>query len=375
MHARAFTVAGAVKTDLLADLYKEVLKGVKDGVSIQEFRKNFDSIVKKYGWNYNGNRNWRTGVIFNTNMTVAYAVGRYKQMTDPDVLAAFPYWRYRTMDDNRVRPQHRAWNNIVLRYDDPWWDGHYPPRDFGCRCEVQNLSGKDVERLKAKEAVQTTAPDDGTYNWRNPTTGAIEEIPNGVGPGWNYNLGESAWGKPMAESAMSEWQAGANNWERLITDNYEDYGRPETIPLSATDTTPGIIAANKAEIKQIIEKVIGGQEKTYFYPAGDFTYSMVVNAEVLGEHLSADRSPFLVYLPEALENPYEIWLSAEKNTATGKVALRQRIIKGFDIGKGKGMLIVFQTLDGYMEAWTSIYMSDLKYLNNQRQGKLIWQES
>lgn len=131
MHSRAFVVAGANKADIVADFYDSVLKGIEQGTTLQDFKKDFDNIVQKYGWNYKGERGWRTGVIFNTNMSVAYAAGRYKQMTDPAVLSAFPYWRYRTMEDSRVRPEHAAWDNTVLPAGDPWWQTHYPPNGWG----------------------------------------------------------------------------------------------------------------------------------------------------------------------------------------------------------------------------------------------------
>jgi uncharacterized protein with gpF-like domain len=131
MHAPAFVVAGANKAELLADLRGAVDKSIAKGGTIQDFRKDFNATVNKTGWTYKGEYGWRTGVIFNTNLSVAYSAGRYKQMTDPDVLAAMPYWRYKTMRDTRVRPLHRQWDGVTLKYDDPWWQSHFPPCGWG----------------------------------------------------------------------------------------------------------------------------------------------------------------------------------------------------------------------------------------------------
>ena len=95
MHSRAFVVAGAMKSELLSDMRTAIDDAISKGTTITEFRKAFDETVKKHGWDYKGNRGWRTGVIFNTNLRVAWSAGHYKQMTDPDVLKARPYWRYR----------------------------------------------------------------------------------------------------------------------------------------------------------------------------------------------------------------------------------------------------------------------------------------
>jgi len=130
-HARAFSVAGAMQDELLEDLRAAVDKGVADGMTLAGFRKDFDEIVQKFGWVYNGGKGWRTAVIFNTNLSVAYATGNYRQMMDPDVLKARPYLRYVGSSATHPRPEHQAWANTILPADHPWWDTHYPPNGWG----------------------------------------------------------------------------------------------------------------------------------------------------------------------------------------------------------------------------------------------------
>jgi len=55
-HDRAFMVAGAMKTDLVEDLHRAVDKAIAQGTTLDAFRKDFDAIVQKYGWGYNGGR-------------------------------------------------------------------------------------------------------------------------------------------------------------------------------------------------------------------------------------------------------------------------------------------------------------------------------
>ena len=45
-HATAFTVAGAMKDDLLCDLRQAVDKAISQGVSLADFRKQFKEIVE-----------------------------------------------------------------------------------------------------------------------------------------------------------------------------------------------------------------------------------------------------------------------------------------------------------------------------------------
>jgi hypothetical protein len=161
-HYRAFAVAGAMKADLLADLHEAVRKAVVDGGTIQDFRKDFDQIVARrgwHGWTGEGTRlgeAWRTRVIYQTNTRKAYSAGRYAQLTDPDMLAVRPYWRWvHSGLAKDPRPEHLAWHGMTLRHDDPFWQTHFPPRippDYGCSCRVVATRAPDP-------GAQTTAPD------------------------------------------------------------------------------------------------------------------------------------------------------------------------------------------------------------------------
>ena len=188
-HAKGFMVAGAMKADILSDFHEAIEKAISDGMTLEEFRKDFDSIVEKHGWAYQGGRNWRTRVIFETNIRTAYMAGRYDQMTDPAVVEARPYWEYRHGDSINPRHEHLAWDGKVLPADDPWWQTHYPPNGWRCKCKVFALSKRDLKRLGKKEPDH--APDDGTYQWTDKA-GKTHTIPNGIDPGWDYNVGHAA---------------------------------------------------------------------------------------------------------------------------------------------------------------------------------------
>ncbi|WFU58148.1 hypothetical protein QA639_11880 [Bradyrhizobium pachyrhizi] len=92
-HSVAFTVAGATSKDLVRDFHDAVNKAIEDGTTLEEFQKDFDDIVEKYGWSYNGSRGWRSSVIFDTNVNMAYAAGRWDQIQQ--VKARRPYLMYK----------------------------------------------------------------------------------------------------------------------------------------------------------------------------------------------------------------------------------------------------------------------------------------
>lgn len=371
MHSRAFVVAGAAKDELLTDFKNAIDKGISEGTTINDFRKSFDEIVEKHGWSYKGGRGWRTAVIFNTNMRTAYAAGHYKQMTATAVLKARPYWRYIGGLSVNPRPLHLSWNGLVLPYDDPWWDEHYPPKEWGCKCKVVSHSKDELDRDGWNVAEKPPATE--YYDWENPNTGKTQKIPKGVDPGFNYSIGKTAWGQKLSEDIMDKWKAqGGKAWERLTHGDYKTEGRHEKIPIDKSAAMLGKKVSKKEELRAEIVKAIGSEEKVFSFKSGDFRYDTVVNAKTLSEHIDPARSEYLPFLSETMSDPYEVWLSFEKHKGTGKVVLRQRIIKAITTGDKEGMLVVTNAVNGFMEALTFIPVENLDYLNRQRTGKLIW---
>ena len=65
-------IAGAQHDDLLCDFHGAIRKAIEQGTTLEEFRHDFDGIVGKHGWSYNGGRGWRTRVIYDTNLRTSY---------------------------------------------------------------------------------------------------------------------------------------------------------------------------------------------------------------------------------------------------------------------------------------------------------------
>lgn len=152
---RAFTVAGIAKLDVLHDIHEELTKAIEDGLTQERWRQSVNKMLERRGWR--GLTPYRADNIFRTNIQTAYQVGRYQQMTDPDVVARRPYWMYDAVNDSRTRPTHLAMDGQVYPADHPFWDVWYPPNGYRCRCGVIALSEAEV-RARGLE-VQTEVPD------------------------------------------------------------------------------------------------------------------------------------------------------------------------------------------------------------------------
>jgi len=186
VHGKVFTVAGATKADLVRDLQRSLVSALENGTTITQFRKDFDQAVQEHGWTYKGKRGWRTSVIFDTNMRSSHMAGRWAQIQAGK--ARRPYLQYRTAGDARVRPQHRAWNGLIYPLDDAFWQTHYPPNGWGCRCTVRAYSQADLD----EKNLSVAPPFEGKTREVITRDGEIKDrVPVGIDPGWDHNVGQS----------------------------------------------------------------------------------------------------------------------------------------------------------------------------------------
>jgi len=369
MHARAFVVAGATKDELLTDFRESVRKAIEDGTTLAEFRKDFDSIVQKHGWQYNGGRGWRTRVIYDTNIRQAYNTGREKQMQDPALRKRRPYGRYVHNDSvEHPRPEHLANHNKVVALDDPWWDVWTPQNGWGCKCKKQMLSERDVDRLGLK-VTKPPAPElvDVQIGQRGPNPRTVKTV-KGIDPGFAFNPGTAAWGKTLSQDTMDAWRKSKDKWQPLTFGGPETFNRPATIPLDEPKAKRGAIQKTDKGAAGVLRDILGGEEKV-FDKRG---LPVLVNAESLSKHIDLKRSQFLPFITEALDDPFEVWITFERHAASGKIELRQRFIKAIELDKNKGILVVANVVKGKLEAWTFVPMSQINALNKQRRGQLIY---
>ena len=200
-HARAFTVAKMMDADLLADVKASLDDAIASGVPFQQWADELTPLLQAKGW-------WgrkqvtdpltgetivaslgspsRLQTIYRTNMQASYSAGAWDSIQANKDLA--PYLLYDAVDDFRTRPEHHAWDGTVLHADDSWWDTHYPPNGWNCRCSVIQLSEDELADLGLAPSQK---PAGGTYSWQNPRTGKTQQVPKGIDPGWNYNVGQA----------------------------------------------------------------------------------------------------------------------------------------------------------------------------------------
>ena len=106
----------------------------------------------------------RARLIVQTAGRQAYAAARWAEMRA--MTDVFPYWRYVADGDERTRPSHAALDGKVVRHDDPFWQAHFPPWDFGCRCTAVPMTEAEAKAAGIADAsrIPGAAPDGYRFN-------------------------------------------------------------------------------------------------------------------------------------------------------------------------------------------------------------------
>ena len=154
-HHRVFTVAKITKIDLLSDIQESLAYAAKDGLGFKEWKKHILPTLAKKGWLgsievknpktgelkdiYVGSRRLKN--IYSTNMRVAYAASRYETQMNSDA----EFLRYVAVIDGKTRADHRALHGLILPKNHKFWDTHYPPNAWNCRCQARSYTKKELD--------------------------------------------------------------------------------------------------------------------------------------------------------------------------------------------------------------------------------------
>ena len=201
-HLRSFTVAKMMRVDLLQDVHASVNAAITEGMSFGQFRAELEPLLRAQGWwgrksvldpvageyrvaQLGSTRRLR--IIYDTNLRMSYAKGRWERIER--VADERPWLRYVAVLDERTRPDHMAWHGTILRWDHPWWQTHYAPNGWRCRCLVQQLSDDDLAAFGFDPSPGPPPGSEATRAWTNKRTGETVQVPVGIDPGFAHNVG------------------------------------------------------------------------------------------------------------------------------------------------------------------------------------------
>ncbi|BAE50569.1 Mu-like prophage FluMu F protein [Paramagnetospirillum magneticum AMB-1] len=305
-HATAFTVAKSTGFDILKDLHQSLADALANGTLEKDWRRQITPILQAKGWwgrqamedPLTGETKMvqlgsarRLHVIFDTNLRTAHAAGRWAQIERSAELA--PFLRYSAVLDSRTRPEHREWNGTVLRWDHPWWDTHFPPNGWFCRCTVTQMGESDLARLGLTESDGPPADPAPPRAYINPRTGEVSEVPAGIDPGFAYNPGRTgsppAPTTPPASPSPSPAPLAAPLAEtipgraaRAAAAKWVD--APPALAAAAGKDATAMLPALEADFATWVERIATGQA----HAMGDKRVVGTLSEPVL-EHLAAEQ--------------------------------------------------------------------------------------
>lgn len=207
-HATAFTLAGVYRLDVIAAAQRLVTAAVRDGSTLDTFRRAFAGQLKALGFDgpqlvtefeegprkVNLSIPQRMKVIYDTNVRAAYASAEWQAIVDTE--ADFPALSYHHVDQEHPRLQHLAFDGVVLPIGHPFWKTHFPPNGWFCKCYTLQVSrgelarGEKVLTSEADLAGRGWSDNPGDWpEWTHDATGRVERVPPGIDPGFGFNAG------------------------------------------------------------------------------------------------------------------------------------------------------------------------------------------
>lgn len=401
-HAKAFTAAGVMKTDVLADLKGGLVDALRSGSTRQDYIKQLRPLLEQKGWwgkeaqvdkttgemAGKGLTPRRLATIFDTNMQSAYMAGRYKAFMSN--VSDRPYWMYVAVMDSRTRPAHAALNGRTFRYDDPIWNTSYPPNGFRCRCGVRALDAEDVQSrnidLSTSEGrlSEIDIPIGRQPDAPMATVTRFEYAPGkyfAPDAGWSYNPGRQAL-KPFVPPPLDDLPRTFAPGVAL-----PDLPAPTVVPASrllATGLPPeeyaqAFLAEFGAEVGRgvVFEDVTGAplviDEALFQDGAGKWKAT------------KDGRGPFMRVLADTVKEPDEVWLRWEESReASGPWRLKRRYIRSVEIvgsdGPQYGLSVFEYGKDGWSGSTAMMSQADrgpaarLRYIERQRDGFLLYRK-
>lgn len=197
-HAVVFSVAKAMKVDVLEAIQEELRRAAAEGLPFEAFKKELTPRLKALGWwgerevidpatgerllaRLGSPRRLRT--IWRSNMRAARAAGQWDRIQRSK--EALPYLVYLLGPSRRHRVEHQAKQGLVYPVDHPFWERWYPPNGWNCKCHVRQIT-----REEAEERGVSKEPFIETRRVRNRRTGEEREVPRGIDVGWDRNPGK-----------------------------------------------------------------------------------------------------------------------------------------------------------------------------------------
>lgn len=381
-HAYNFTVAKAMSNDLLADIRGALDDALANGGTLEQFKKDLTPKLQEKGWwgtipmvdpvtgeekMVRAGSSRRLQTIFDTNMRMAYAAGQWENIERTK--DALPYLVYLHTKSNNPREEHKAMHGVVYPVGHPFWDTFFPPNGWGCKCRVRQIAFEDIARMGYRL---------GDPDWKpamravvNKRTGEVQQVPRGVDPAFNYNVGQARM-RSLTPPPL----------DRPLSVPYA--GEPASVPMPKARPAPARVTlpddASESELVQAFLREFDagvGEPSIHTDVTGE---EMIISDDLFKDRRTGawkvekfGREKYLPLLAAAIKSPDEVWHVWEERQGLPPV-LRRRYISRFQNEKSQ-MIAVFDTGKDGWTGVTTFQSKDKSYVEKQRRGTLVYRRA
>lgn len=231
---------------------------------------------------------------YNTAYLTGEAAATYNRlMAQADI---FPYWEYKTVGDEHVRPEHRLLEGIILPYNDPRWKKLFPPNGWNCRCYIVPRLRNEFDESQL-EAMRSRAD-----AYLNSTQFSKEEA-----QGWGVNRAEAGEIFTANQQYVNKFPGkAAKLLNKLKASDYglKAYSQAKKVATEEAPVYEGTANAFYEQLEQLDEQRILRD-----YNKRPLIVKQSVYRKVSGK---GDRTALIAALQEALNSPEEVWINQSK---------------------------------------------------------------
>jgi SPP1 gp7 family putative phage head morphogenesis protein len=260
---------------------QELNKAFRESGSFQEFSKKAEQICRTF------NKTWQK-TEYETAVLTAESASNYHRLRGKTKL--FPYWKYVTVGDEKVRDEHRKLDGVILPANDPRWKKIFPPNGWKCRCRVVPLMKHEVEGIDLNAMRAIVDEYLGTSEWK------MNEA-----QGWDANRGETAEVFSKNQHYIRKFPDKAAS---LLGDlHYNDYGLESFSKKADAATEKAPVFAGNPEDWCKQHQVMND------YKGRKVQLTQDVFKHHTEKKYEKARVPLVECIPDVLKNPDEVWIN------------------------------------------------------------------
>lgn len=260
------------------------------------------------------NKEW-LATEYTTALLTGEAAATYNRlMQNIDV---FPYWKYKTVGDDRVRPEHRLLDDLILPANDPRWRKIFPPNGWKCRCYVVGVMAHEIEGVDLQEMRK-----------RADSFMVSEEFSRSAATGWGVNRADAGEVFTANQFYIKKFPGkSSKDLDNLKPSDYElkSYSQAKkaaTEEMPKFEGNPEFFLDENRDIRDYHNRSILLDRARF-------------NAEEQGEQ--SFRSELLNAVKSTLKRPNEVWINGSNydEFITIKYFLDQTIVVASRVKNGK----------------------------------------